>query len=75
MFFGNLCHAILNTLKHFTIFNLPYITAKKIEYGQNSNLFYRTLLLLYWYSTDNPTTLLIIHFKKKIGMHKHNSKD
>ena len=75
MLLCNLYHAIIDTLKHFTIINLPYIIAKKIEYGQIPNFSYWTLLLLYWYSTDNPTTLLIMHFQKKCGMWKCNYKD
>ena len=37
MFFCNLCDAIINILKHFSILNLPYIIVKKIEYNQTPN--------------------------------------
>ena len=65
----------METLKHFTILNLPYIKAKKMDYGQFPNLSCRILLLLYWYSTNNPTPILIMHFQKKGGLGKYNYKD
>ena len=77
MFLCNLCHAIINALKVFAILNLPYVIAKKVkygQYGQNPNLSYRALLLLYWYSSDNPTNLHLVHIQQKGGMGKHNSK-
>ena len=48
-------------LKTFTILDLPYIIAKKMEYDQIPNLSINLFTILYYYSTDTLLITLLLY--------------